>query len=92
MSVNSKGKLVLSTTLGEANPLWDGSAYPFLCLDMAKHAFEDQYGTDARSYATAFFSVVNWRRVTANFLQFALNKSPVPCVQGDLLAAPPRSL
>ena len=40
-------------------------------------------------YLDAFFNVINWRRVSANYMQFASQGQAVPCTQGDLLAAPP---
>lgn len=84
-------KLVLTTTKGEDNPLMEGTCFPFLCLDCNKRAYESQFGDDVGAYASAFFNVINWRRVSANYVQFSTNKAPVPCVQGDLLAAPPAS-
>ena len=98
LGVSKGNKLEVTATKGQENPLWDlggDTPIPFLCLDVSPAAYATPYGADAKAcgeYVSAWFNnVVNWRRVSANFIQFANNKSPVPCTQGDLLGLPPVS-
>jgi Fe-Mn family superoxide dismutase len=90
-------KLTLTTTRGFENPftVGGGPTIPFLCLAVVPVAYAEQFGGETPAavakYTAAFFNVVNWRRVSANYIQFATNLSPVPCTQGDLLGVPPPS-
>lgn len=84
-------KIAVTYTVGEDNPVMDGSLFPFLAINVNKNAYEKQYGDDVKAYVTAFNVVINWRRVSADYLQFSADKSVIPCVEGDLLAAPPKS-
>ena len=96
LGVRKGNKLEVTATSGQANPLWEGeAALPFLCLDVSPAAYAAPYGEGQAAlekYVAAWFNnVVNWRRVSANFIQFANNNAPVPCTQGDLLGLPPPS-
>lgn len=95
LGVGPRGKLTVSATRSMENPLMDDSSIPFLCLDVSPRAFSAPYGEgDAAlsKYVAAWFNnLVNWRRVSANYIQFAANNAPVPCTQGDLLGLPPPS-
>ena len=90
LGVDRKGKLVVSSTANQDNPLMDGSSIPILGLDVWEHAYYLKYQNRRPEYVDAFFNVINWSRVSANYAQFASQGLAIPCTQGDLLAAPPR--
>jgi Fe-Mn family superoxide dismutase len=66
--VKSKGKLQIVKTHGNVNPFFsnlpsDQQGYPLFCLDMWKHAYENQYPS-VESYCEAFFKTINWNFVS----------------------------
>ncbi len=60
------GKLVITTTRGEDNPLmkdyvnWQDEGMPILALDLWEHAYYLKYKQNRRAYIDAWWHVVNW--------------------------------
>jgi len=62
LSVNSAGKLVVSSTPNQDSPLMEG-ATPILGIDVWEHAYYLKYQNKRPDYIGAFFNVVNWAEV-----------------------------
>jgi Fe-Mn family superoxide dismutase len=62
LSVNSAGKLVVSSTPNQDSPLMEGST-PILGIDVWEHAYYLKYQNKRPDYIGAFFNVVNWSAV-----------------------------
>ena len=68
--VDSTGKLVVSSTPNQDNPLMDIAEVkgtPILGLDVWEHAYYLHYQNRRADYVTAFWKVVNWNAVAARF-------------------------
>ncbi len=68
--VNGEGKLQVSSTANQDNPLMDvveTKGTPILGLDVWEHAYYMKYQNRRPDYVEAFFSVINWDEVNKRF-------------------------
>jgi Fe-Mn family superoxide dismutase len=66
LSVDGSGKLVVHSTANQDSPIMDGHT-PILGLDVWEHAYYLHYQNRRPDYISAFWSVVNWDQVQANY-------------------------
>jgi len=70
LSAGSDGKLFVSDTLNQDNPLMDvvdKRGKPLLCLDVWEHAYYLQYQNRRADYVDKFWEIVNWDTVSKRF-------------------------
>lgn len=63
---NQQGKLLIESTANQDSPLMLGHT-PVLGLDVWEHAYYLKYQNRRAEYVNAFWNVVNWENVTANY-------------------------
>jgi superoxide dismutase, Fe-Mn family len=61
------GKLAVTSTPNQDNPLMDGSGKPILGCDVWEHAYYLKYQNRRPDYLKAFWNVVNWAQVASNY-------------------------
>ena len=67
---NAAGKLEVCSTPNQDNPLMDVAEVkgtPLLGIDVWEHAYYLHYQNRRPDYVSAFFNVVNWNAVSANY-------------------------
>jgi Fe-Mn family superoxide dismutase len=70
LSVNDSGKLQVSSTPNQDNPLMDIAEVkgtPILGLDVWEHAYYLKYQNRRPDYVSAFWNVINWQEVSKRF-------------------------
>jgi Fe-Mn family superoxide dismutase len=70
LSVNENGKLVVSSTPNQDNPLMSTTevrGIPVLTLDVWEHAYYLQYQNRRVDYVDAFWKIVNWKEVSRRY-------------------------
>jgi Fe-Mn family superoxide dismutase len=70
LSVDSSGKLQVSSTPNQDNPLMDLAEIkgkPILGMDVWEHAYYLKYQNKRPDYISAFWNVINWGAVAAAF-------------------------
>jgi Fe-Mn family superoxide dismutase len=70
LSVDKNGKLFVSSTANQDNPLMDvveERGTPILGLDVWEHAYYLKYQNKRVDYVTNFWNVINWNVVNKRF-------------------------
>ncbi|GAB5555021.1 MAG: superoxide dismutase [Saprospiraceae bacterium] len=70
LSVGADGKLFVSSTPNQDNPLMDVAEHqgtPILGIDVWEHAYYLNYQNRRPDYVSAFFNVINWDEVNKRF-------------------------
>ncbi len=65
--VVKNGKLAVTSTPNQDNPLMDGSGTPILGLDVWEHAYYLDYQNKRPDYINAWYGIVNWDEVVKRY-------------------------
>jgi Fe-Mn family superoxide dismutase len=69
LCVNADGKALITTTANQDNPL-SADLFPLLGLDLWEHAYYLNYENRRADYLEAWWNLVNWDNVAANYIDF----------------------
>jgi Fe-Mn family superoxide dismutase len=69
LCVDGNGKAQITTTANQDNPI-SGGLFPLLGLDLWEHAYYLNYENRRGDYVDAWWKVVNWDNVSANYASF----------------------
>ena len=68
LSANSDGKLQLSSSANQDNPLMEGKGFvPILAIDVWEHAYYLKYKNLRADYVKAFWEVLDWKKVSESY-------------------------
>jgi Fe-Mn family superoxide dismutase len=65
--VDGSGKLAVTSTPNQDNPLMDGSGTPILGVDVWEHAYYLKYQNKRPDYVSAWWNTVDWNAVAENY-------------------------
>jgi Fe-Mn family superoxide dismutase len=65
--VDPNGKLAITSTPNQDNPLMDGSGTPLLGVDVWEHAYYLKYQNKRPDYVSAWWNTVDWNAVAENY-------------------------
>ena len=72
LGVDSEGNLCVSNTKNQENPLMEGivekPSTPIMGLDIWEHAMYLKYLNRRPEYIDAFWNIINWEQVAANYV------------------------
>lgn len=68
LSANSDGKLQLSSSANQDNPLMEGKGFvPILAIDVWEHAYYLKYKNLRADYVKAFWEILDWEKVSESY-------------------------
>ncbi|HEV2108579.1 MAG TPA: superoxide dismutase, partial [Thermomicrobiales bacterium] len=67
--VGEDGKLTVTSTPNQDNPVMEGGSTPLLGVDVWEHAYYLKYQNKRKDYLTAWWNTVNWETVNARYEQ-----------------------
>lgn len=68
LSANPDGKLQLSSSANQDNPLMEGKGFvPILAIDVWEHAYYLKYKNLRADYVKAFWEVLDWEKVSESY-------------------------
>jgi Fe-Mn family superoxide dismutase len=65
--VDGSGKLAITSTPNQDNPLMDGSGTPVIGVDVWEHAYYLKYQNKRPDYVSAWWNTVDWNAANENF-------------------------
>ena len=77
LSANPDGKLQLSSSPNQDNPLMEGKGFvPILAIDVWEHAYYLKYKNLRADYVKAFWEVLDWEKVSESYEKLLKEKTP----------------
>ena len=67
--LNDGGKLSITSSPNQDNPLMDGKSAPILGLDVWEHAYYLRYQNKRPDYISAWLNTINWEEVESSFVK-----------------------
>ncbi len=65
--VDGNGKLAITSTPNQDNPLMDGSGTPVIGVDVWEHAYYLKYQNKRPDYVSAWWNTIDWNAANENF-------------------------